>query len=424
MEVLINYISELVSNNYINSWYIILFIAMLYFLIHKSSSVTENQKIGILNICVYLICFFNILATKFVIFIYLITLFIYFFVLNPLRFKDSYLKHPLMFFLDFIYRLFVKYGFLYLIIALLLSSDFVRNFFGNLLFILFLITGYLVCRSVIECVDDNTFKWSSLTEIEEKVTKISDYKNFKVSDKLRELSEMLVYKEDKSFFERSHSYNWCCLQFAWYRIIRFFKYALSFKICHIKVIGIFAYVIITIWHILTSFVKIIWQILKRVWYLIKYLCRSLFIWKSKPKVLKQLFDRGYSTIEMQVIRTISLDEPQKIHYIKRKLYELIYSYIFFKCLKENLNCHDNLKFKYYIIDIYLHVAPLMVNDQYYANIYSFFERDLDNISKEEFYIYMFGVSFDDIGEYILNYDYVKVFNLDKESLQKLVGMYR
>ncbi len=426
MEFSGDYIFNFINNKVSNGGYIVLFIFMLYFLIHNMENVNIDKKVGILNIIVFLLCFFNILDTSFVLLIYLISIFIYFFILNPLTFKDTYLKHPLMFILDYLYKLFIDYGFLYLFISLILSADFLRKYFPNsscYLWITLIIGGYFVCRSVIECIDDKTFAAKSLDDILKEICKMSDYHKFKYNGHFMFLSSMLITKEDRSFFARSHSYNWFCTEFIWYRIRRFFSYGKTFPIYYKKYIGKIAYVLITLFHALQCFLKMIWKLIKTIIDFICYLYKSIFIRKKKPLVLRHLFSRGYSTIEMQVIRTIALSEPQKKHYIKRKVYELVYSYIFFNCLKDYYNCTDNLKFKYYIINIYLNIAPVRINKFYYDNIYKLYKKPLKEITKEEFYIYCYGLSFNPISEYILYDNMVNDCDLDKTKLLSLINKF-
>lgn len=105
---------------------------------------------------------------------------------------------------------------------------------------------------------------------------------------------ILTEIEDKLYFKRKNSYNFLSLEFAKYRILRFRTYI---KHYHGK------------------------EKIKRVMYAAEHYAA----------ITKHV--RGYSTIEMQLIRNIGLPTGYNC-VVRRKVFEFVYTKIFFCSLKQ------------------------------------------------------------------------------------------
>ena len=98
---------------------------------------------------------------------------------------------------------------------------------------------------------------------------------------------------------------------------------------------------------------------------------------------------------MQLLRSIGIDYGyQKI--IQRKIFELIYSTIFLKSLKnyysENFYANTN-KFKKYLIYVYITHVNTKVSDKIYPTITDFVGKDPTKWTKEKMFVAFFGLTF-------------------------------
>lgn len=83
--------------------------------------------------------------------------------------------------------------------------------------------------------------------------------------------------------------------------------------------------------------------------------------------------RGYSTIEMQLIKNIGIKRGflRKKYLITRKIYEVIYTKIFFSGLRTYYESNQYGKieyFKKFIVYIYLHNVPTTINGKKYSKL--------------------------------------------------------
>ena len=129
-----------------------------------------------------------------------------------------------------------------------------------------------------------------------------------------------VQKEDKTYFERRNTYNLISLEYARYKYIEF-KNNQCKKIYRLIFIGN----IVCCIHIFIKIIKNIMLILIKI---LKNINALLF----RKKKISNIFI-GHATIEMQLIRTIALDDGYSMTF-RRKVYEYVYSTIFFHSLKD------------------------------------------------------------------------------------------
>ena len=126
--------------------------------------------------------------------------------------------------------------------------------------------------------------------------------------------------------------------------------------------------------------------------------------------LKQNFKkfwRGYSTIEMQLFRTVSIKNGYK-KIFQRKITELIYSQLFFKGLKDyytlNYRTVTPGYYKKFIIANYLAVAPIVTGGKNKL-IHDFWNKSPSELTDEEFFLTILCLS-GKLKKKYFNYKYI------------------
>ena len=425
---------------------VIIFLLMLFTLFYKLEISKDKLsiKICILNLVIYLLGLLNVYDIKLMLLLYITTTFLYLQIFTIDSFRKKYIKNFFLVILDYIYKIVFEYGFIYLLISLFLVSTSFENIikfyihylninisseYHNILYILLYITsGIFLIKSII-CLQSEEFKTLKDIEILTKMNKILPFEEFELNTKLILFSNLLIYKEDKSYFIRENSYNWLGFNFIKYRIRRFLSYGTKYKACNIKYIGKIIHIFIIIYHFIYKILEIIYKIIRRICKFIKYKFHNIFKPNESKKYLN-LIPRGYSTIEMQLIRTLAVTDGYTTHKYRRKVYELFYSTIFFTALKYYYgyynfnNYYYKYRYKYYLIYIYIHVAPVNINGRNYKNILELYKKEsIYDITNEEFFIWTMGLSHHRIDYYLLDYKIVKWAGLDKKILKKLIDKF-
>lgn len=148
--------------------------------------------------------------------------------------------------------------------------------------------------------------------------------------------------------------------------------------------------------------------------------------------------RGYSTIEMQLIRILSykkglkLGKPRNLEelylVLTRKIYEVVYSTIFFTSYKKYLNISEKKDYyKYYLIYIYLHTVQTNLNGRVFAPLDKIFGKvDIMKWPIEAILIIALGlnsrrITIDRINVYM---NLVYKYDLDIEVIDQLVESLR
>lgn len=407
-----------IIGNIFNNIYIMLFIAILYFLLSKLNVDKRNidRKISILNTFLFILMFTDV-NMIIIYFLYLASTFMYLEIITLEKFEKELIKEPKFLLLDYLYKMIINYGALYMFFSYLFYKCFKLPFILKLL-----ISFYLAFKGIIASLN-NDFETYSFNEIYEKVNLVMKFNKFNINYKLEMFSNMLLYKEDKSYFIRENSYNLLSLEFLYYRLKRCYdNYKYNSKLSKFrKIILLFRDVCIHTFRFIYINVK---KLFKYFYFKI----RNKFSFKKKYIKLT----RGYSTIEMQLIRTLAVKDGYNKYPIKRKIFELIYSYIFFNCLNEYYRYigymsyfDDNSKFKYYLIYLYIYFAPVKINGKMYNNIFELYNKEsLYDISYEEFFVWTLGLSFKPIDYDIIGYKTVEWAGLDKKELLLIVDKFQ
>ena len=132
---------------------------------------------------------------------------------------------------------------------------------------------------------------------------------------------------------------------------------------------------------------------------------------------------------MQIIRTLGVKYGYNEHIICRKVYELIYSKMFFKNLRRYMNkVYLNTKgcctYKEFLLVIYINIAQVVLNNNTNKNMLMPWNgaKTMKELSNEEFFISILGLSHRKINYQIL-YNYSSVierFSLNVNTLKKLI----
>lgn len=131
---------------------------------------------------------------------------------------------------------------------------------------------------------------------------------------------------------------------------------------------------------------------------------------------------------MQIIRTLGIKSGYENHIFCRKIYEIIYSKIFFTSLRRYMNklyldTSGCCTFKEYLLIIYIKIAPIKLNNTKYSNMLKAWNsNDIRQISDEQFFISILGLSYRWISTNILfNYSrIISEYSLKKSKIRKII----
>ena len=84
--------------------------------------------------------------------------------------------------------------------------------------------------------------------------------------------------------------------------------------------------------------------------------------------------------------------------------------------------HPNIdEYKYYLIYLYIRVAPVRLNGVSYKNILELYQKErLNNITIEEFYVWVYGLSHYSINKSIMDNKKIEIYKMNKKKLAKLI----
>ena len=380
---------------------LIYFIGIFYILINETFD--KKQKIIIIYILTYILKLFNIMDLKVMLIVLNIVSFLYISFLSKDDLKNNILCNTLDKIKDYLYKCTFEYSAIYFLLSIILISNSIPNYIPLLKNINISIEMIEVKINVISLIllgyalnniTSQKYETNSFQEIKNKMDKVAIWTNLDIKNIDNEKIEMLIDIEDKSYFIREKSYNFISIEFLKYRFRRkkVGKINLKVKSDRIKEI----------------------------------LLQEIHI-KSILKKVKR-YIRGYSTIEMQIIRTLGVKYGYSKHIICRKVYELLYSKMFFKNLrkymnKSYLNTEGCVSFKQYLLIIYIGIAPIKINKKRYSNMLKVWNKtSVNDISKEQFFISILGLSNRKISNEIIHdyYGIVEKYQLSKKKLKRLI----
>ena len=147
--------------------------------------------------------------------------------------------------------------------------------------------------------------------------------------------------------------------------------------------------------------------------------------------LRKIFCRGYSTIEMQLIRTLGVKSGYEKCVIKRKIFEVVFAHLIFNSLFNyyNFNRESVERYKIWILLNYINYVRVKINGKIFcrtsnkSSLELAFGKDMIHTSSEEFFVWCLGLScIDKIGEKVVGwYDpIIEQYGLDKQSVFNII----
>lgn len=334
----------------------IFFFAMIA--IYNYSDLKEYQRMAIIYISVYALAVLNIVGIKMALLLLIVSLFCFFETFTSDEMKFKILVNPIYKAVDFIYISIFQYSFGGICLALLLLKIKLPETFDkqniifrtlSFLFIVWTLTAMLQQKYVIHTFGEmyRVFTYFPINKIE-------------FNDKLYEACNILVSIEDKRYFERE-AYSFFSVKY----IISLIKGKIASQRGGKKVI----YVLV-----------------------------------NGNRFIKNIFDesRGYSTIPMQLVRSLGIKRGYNYKY-RRKIFEILYSRMFFKGIERMFN-EDKVTqrkyFKEYLLYIYFHKVNTFLGDATFSKFLNAFdmkynrknEKDIYDCTNEGIFIACMGLS--------------------------------
>lgn len=339
-----------------NSPIFIFFFAMIA--IYNYSDLNIEQRLSIMYISVYALVVTKVIGLKLAVLFLFITMFCYLEIFTTDLMKQKLLANPMYKIVDCIYLSVAQYYLLYIILSIgclyyRFDEWIGKNTFGikilKLLSVVFLVIGIIKLLR-------QKYTLYSFDDMYQVFVEFPIYKvNFN-NKRLREACKILISIEDRNYFKRE-SYTFVSLGYIFSVMVSKFK---SNSIAEV--------------------------------------CKKTKIFLSNIITLK----RGYSTIPMQLIRSLGIKSGYNCT-IRRKIYEILYSRMFFDGIKHLLEDEYVAKrkyFKFYLLYIYFHVVQTFLGDAAFSKFLNAFdmkfseknEKDIFQCTNEGIFIACMGLS--------------------------------
>lgn len=230
------------------------------------------------------------------------------------------------------------------------------------------------------------FKIKSVTDICKVFDAYPPYQ-FVYKEKMQDRFDLLCAFEDKTYFQRKNSYS--CISFEYLK-------------CFLRNHG---------FPNRSFFMEVLGTI-------------------STPQKLRRIgggiFKRGYSTPEMQLLRTIGILRGYDKYKIQRKIFEVLYSKVLFSSLKKyhRANTYLSLEhYRHYLLYVYFQTVMTKINGRKCSPLSSAFSNpsDISNWSMNGLFIACLGLSFRAVSEYNLTLfsDVISSFGLSPARINEL-----
>lgn len=366
----------------------IFFFAMIA--IYNYSDLKEYQRMAIIYISVYALTVLNIIGVKMALVLLLLSLFCFFEIFTSDETKFKILVNPIYKIIDSVYISFSQYAFGGMCCALLMLRIKIPGILNkqevffkilSFLFMVWTLTATLQQKYVIHTFGEmyRIFTYFPINKVD-------------FNKKLEEASSILIAIEDKFYFERK-AYSFLSPKY----LLRMLSNKISGQHGSKKIVTIFS---------------------------------------AGNHFVKNIFgeSRGYSTIPMQLIRSIGIKSGYNYKY-RRKIFEIIYSRMFFKGVERMLiedQVAQRQHFKKYLLYIYFHKVNTFLGDATFSKFLNAFdmkynkrnEKDIYDCTNEGIFIACMGlskragsISKDNIDYYLQGIDNVE---LDSELICDMV----
>lgn len=147
-------------------------------------------------------------------------------------------------------------------------------------------------------------------------------------------------------------------------------------------------------------------------------------------LLSRLLRRGHSTPEMQLLRSVGVARGYDKYKFQRKVFEVLYSKLFFASLKEyhRANTHEMLPhYRQYLIYVYFQTVLTKINGIKCRPLSSAFvdRNDVGRWSMDGLFVACLGLSFRRVSDYNLGlfWSIIERFGLDPDHIRELSENY-
>lgn len=311
--------------------------------IYNYSDLKEYQRIAIIYITVYSLVVTGIVGIKLAIILLFLTMFCFLEILTKDETKFKIVVNPIYKILDCLYLSFFQYAIFYVIIAIVLCHNSFKNiFYGSEQF--YLILSILVIIIAIARTLQQKFVINSFNEMYKVFAEFPINKvNF--DQKLQDACDILVSIEDRTYYERK-GYTFLS--------INALRCVLKRKIENNKISEKMKYT---------------------------YIAGKKFVRNAFSE------DRGYSTLPMQLIRSLGIKRGYNYKY-RRKIFEFLYSRIFFDGIKRMFE-EDKVANREYIMQyflyIYFHKVNTFLGDATFSKFLNAFDMQYNARNKKDIY---------------------------------------
>lgn len=339
----------------------------------KPSNLADKQKIFLTYMITFFLCKVGEIGWQEALIVHFIVMFFYFEFFSNSTFKMDVMTNVIHKLIDCIFVLLTEYGYIRFSILLIVADDklnntWVNNFFeGNVE--IYIVQGGLILWLAYS-IYRQAWQIKSLDEI--KATIERECLIYHLSNKINSCDfEIVTRLEDKSYYVRKTLGS--AVSFA------YFKYILKKANIFLK---------------------------QRYSHIIN---RQSFIHNviSKSGNIKRYFKshkRGHSTIEAQTIRSIGIQKGYRtpgqrdtnleklscwILFLKRKLFETIYSVLVFRSLEKyyKRNKYTNKsRMKDYVLLTYLLNAKVKINNTEYTGLKELYKKEIECLDEDELFI--------------------------------------
>lgn len=363
---------------------------IIYFVVGFSIICYSNfkvaQKVMILYAVTYTACFLNILDSKAALMMATILLFVYFEYLTEDQEKLKIVKKFRYKIMDALFLMFFQYQYFSFLMAILLQTYRITNAITLTPWKTVCLAISILCISL--CIHGTSvqkFEIASVTEIMKIINQYPVY-HFPYEEIEPMKYFILTNIEDKSFFDRANTYNFLSWEFLLYRWKRFIN-------C-------------------ISRLNIKEKIARTSDVVRHYIIRTKHI-------------RGYSTLEMQLMRNIGLINGYNC-VLRRKIFEFTYTNIFLTSLKSYFydNFYSNRgHYKEYLLWLYFHTVKTRINGKAVKPMSLAFETEkTEKWSNEGVFVACMGLSDKKLNDYYIE-PYCNIMELAHLEEKKIIKMY-
>lgn len=370
---------ELFSSN-LFAIYIIASIAVISY-----TNFEENQRMFLLYLFTYAIAFFKIFRISASLLLLVLITFVFLEYLSEDKKKLTLITNLIYKCVDYAFMMLFQYHFFWIFIAFLILRFSHYEYFSKYQYFLKIISILPLCWGSHLAISQ-PFKIKSITDMCKVFDDFPPYQ-FEYSEEMQEKFDLLCAFEDKTYFQRKKSYS--CISI---------EYFFCFLRNHGFPSGLF---------------------FRKAFY-------NISTAQKRGYVSANLFSRGYSTPEMQLLRSVGILRGYDRYKIQRKVFEVLYSKIFFSSLKEYHEANTYLRlnhYRHYLLYVYFQTVMTKIHGQKYTPLSSVFEneKDITTWSMEGLFIACLGLCFRNVSDenLALYNDIIHRFELNTARIKKL-----